>query len=126
MMPEERQALEALCEERDIDLDCEWEDVGNMALKDVLDGTEQLEVSNARGELMDLTQELKDYHTCRNCILRHNEAFDQQLPALTQAYLDWSYYTWTKGKSKEYLPKSADDDNSATSWMLHVIDVYHK
>ncbi|KAI6103353.1 hypothetical protein EDD16DRAFT_1696251 [Pisolithus croceorrhizus] len=137
-MPEERQALEALHEERDIDLDCEWEDAGNMALEDVLDGTEQLEVSNAGGELMDLAQELlgelfkdyshkgaqrKDYRTHRNRILRHNEAFDQQLPALTQAYLDWSY-TWTKGKSKEYFPKSADDDNHAPSWTLHVIDVY--
>ncbi|KAI5994764.1 hypothetical protein EDD15DRAFT_2195896 [Pisolithus albus] len=58
-----------------------------------------------------------------NCILRRNEAFDQQLPALTQAYLCWSY-TWTKGKSREYFPKSADDGNSVTSWTLHVIDVY--
>ncbi|KAI6104922.1 hypothetical protein EV401DRAFT_2060716 [Pisolithus croceorrhizus] len=109
-----------------------------MALEDVLDGTEQLEVSNAGGELTDIAQELlgelfkdysrkgaqrKDYRTCRDRILRRNEAFDQQLPALTQAYLDWSY-TWTKGKSKEYFPKSADNGSSATSWTLHVIDVY--
>ncbi|KAI6125002.1 hypothetical protein EDD16DRAFT_1763245, partial [Pisolithus croceorrhizus] len=109
-----------------------------MALEDVLDGTEQLEVSNARGELTDIAQELlgelfkdysrkgaqrKDYRTRRDRILRRNEAFDQQLPALTQAYLDWSY-TWTKGKSKEYFPKSADNGSSATSWTLHVIDVY--
>ncbi|KAI6094285.1 hypothetical protein EDD16DRAFT_1447419, partial [Pisolithus croceorrhizus] len=119
------QALEALCEDRNIDLDCEWEDAGNMALEDVLDGTEQLEVSNAGGELTDIAQELKDYRTCRDRILRRNEAFDQQLPALTQAYLDWSY-TWTKGKSKEYFPKSADNGSSATSWTLHVIDVYRK
>ncbi|KAI6118305.1 hypothetical protein F5141DRAFT_1212200 [Pisolithus sp. B1] len=124
-MPEEQQALEALHEEKDIDLDCEWEDVGNMALEDVLDGTEQLE--ELLGELFkDYSCKgtwRKDYHTCHDHILRHNEVFDQKLPVLTQAYLDWSY-TWTKGKSKEYFPKSADDGSSATSWMLHVIDVY--
>ncbi|KAI6120247.1 hypothetical protein EDD16DRAFT_1705971 [Pisolithus croceorrhizus] len=43
MMLEEQQALEALCEDRNIDLGCKWEDARNMALKDVLDGTEQLE-----------------------------------------------------------------------------------
>ncbi|KAI6098474.1 hypothetical protein F5141DRAFT_1219549 [Pisolithus sp. B1] len=42
-MPEEQQALEALHEERGIDLDCEWEDVGSMALDNILDSTEQLE-----------------------------------------------------------------------------------
>ncbi|KAI6016132.1 hypothetical protein BKA83DRAFT_4465493 [Pisolithus microcarpus] len=140
MGPEERQALEALCEETDTDWDCKWEDAGNMALEDVLDGTEQLEVSNARGELTDLTQELlgelfkdyshkgpwrKDYRMHCNHILRRNEVFNQQLPMLTQAYLYWSY-AWTKGKSKEYFPKSADDGNSVASWTLHVIDVYHK
>ncbi|KAI6023498.1 hypothetical protein BKA83DRAFT_36876, partial [Pisolithus microcarpus] len=116
-------------EEMDTDWDCKWEDAGNMALEDVLDGTEQLEVSNAGGELTDLTQELlgpwrKDYRMHHNRILRRNEVFNQQLPMLTQAYLYWSY-AWTKGKSKEYFPKSADDGNSVASWTLHVIDVYH-
>ncbi|KAI5988030.1 hypothetical protein EDD15DRAFT_2172946, partial [Pisolithus albus] len=101
-----------------------WEDAGNTALGDVLDGTEQLEVSNAGGELTDLARE-KDYRMPRDRILRRNEVFDQQLPALTQAYLCWSY-TWTKGKSREYFPKSADDGNSVTSWTLQVIDVYCK
>ncbi|KAI5988437.1 hypothetical protein EDD15DRAFT_2141888, partial [Pisolithus albus] len=91
MMPEERQALEALREEKNKDQECEWEDVGNIALEDVLDGTEQLEVSNAGGELTDLAQELKDYRMRRDRILRRDEAFNQQLPTLTQAYLDWSY-----------------------------------
>ncbi|KAI6001444.1 hypothetical protein EDD15DRAFT_2361851 [Pisolithus albus] len=124
-MPEERQALEALREERDVDLDYEWEDAGNMTLEDVLDGTEQLE--ELLGDLFkDYSRKgarRKDYRTRRDRILRRNEAFDQQLPALTQAYLDWSY-TWMKGKSKEYFPESADDGSSATSWTLHVIDVY--
>ncbi|KAI5985883.1 hypothetical protein EDD15DRAFT_2175514 [Pisolithus albus] len=136
MGPEERQALEALCEGTDTEWDYEWEDAANVALEDVLDGTEQLEVSNAGGELTDLSQELlgelfkdysrkgprrKDYRTRRDRILRRNEAFEQQLPALTQAYLHWSY-TWTKGRSREYFPKSADDGNSVTSCTLHVID----
>ncbi|KIK13980.1 hypothetical protein PISMIDRAFT_17607 [Pisolithus microcarpus 441] len=43
MMPEERQALEALREERNKDQECEWEDAGNIVFEDVLDGTEQLE-----------------------------------------------------------------------------------
>ncbi|KIK11294.1 hypothetical protein PISMIDRAFT_19651 [Pisolithus microcarpus 441] len=43
MMPEERQALEALHEEKNKDQECEWEDAGNIAFEDVLDGTEQLE-----------------------------------------------------------------------------------
>ncbi|KAI5985962.1 hypothetical protein EDD15DRAFT_2175409 [Pisolithus albus] len=137
-MPEERQALEALREERNIDQGCEWEDAGNIGFEDILDGTEQLEVSNAGGELTDLARELlgelfkdysrkgprrKDYRTRRDRILRRNEAFNQQLPALTQAYLDWSY-TWAKESRKEYFPKSGDGGGSATSWTLHVIDVY--
>ncbi|KAI6014150.1 hypothetical protein BKA83DRAFT_4473883 [Pisolithus microcarpus] len=138
MMPEERQALEALREEKNKDQECEWEDAGNIAFEDVLDGTEQLEVSNAGGELTDLAQELlgelfkdysrkgpqrKDYRTRRDRILRRDEAFNQQLPALTQAYLDWSY-TREKERRKEYFPKSEGDGGSAASWTLHVIDVY--
>ncbi|KAI6027836.1 hypothetical protein BKA83DRAFT_4471322 [Pisolithus microcarpus] len=138
MMPEERQALEALREEKNKDQECEWEDAGNIAFEDVLDGTEQLEVSNAGGELTDLAQELlgelfkdysrkgpqrKDYRTRCDRILRRDEAFNQQLPALTQAYLDWSY-TREKERRKEYFPKSEGDGSSAASWMLHVIDVY--
>ncbi|KAI6017015.1 hypothetical protein BKA83DRAFT_4465278 [Pisolithus microcarpus] len=42
-MPEERQALEALREERNKDQECEWEDAGNITFEDVLNGTEQLE-----------------------------------------------------------------------------------
>ena len=56
MKPEECQALEALRQEKD--MDCDWEDAGNVSFGDILNGTEQLEVSNAGGELMDLTQEL--------------------------------------------------------------------
>ncbi|KAI6017609.1 hypothetical protein BKA83DRAFT_4058793 [Pisolithus microcarpus] len=137
-MPEERQALEALREERNKDQECEWEDAGNITFEDVLNGTEQLEVSNAGGELTDLAQELlgelfkdysrkgpqrKDYRTRRDRVLLRNEAFSQQLPALTQAYLDWSY-AWAKEKSKEYFPKFDDDSGSAASWTVHVIDVY--
>ena len=54
MKPDERQALEALWQERDMD----WEDAGDISFGDILNGTEQLEVSNAGGELMDLAQEL--------------------------------------------------------------------
>ena len=56
MKPEERQALEALQQEKDMDFD--WEDAGGLSFGDILNGTEQLEVSNAGGELMDLAQEL--------------------------------------------------------------------
>ncbi|KAI6027989.1 hypothetical protein BKA83DRAFT_4123828 [Pisolithus microcarpus] len=91
MMPEEQQALEALHEERNKDQECKWEDTGNIVFKDILDGTEQ------------------------------PEAFNQQLPALTQAYLDWSY-TWAKERRREYFPKSKDGGGSATSWTLHVIN----
>ncbi|KAI6032301.1 hypothetical protein BKA83DRAFT_4558705 [Pisolithus microcarpus] len=125
MMPEERQALEALREERNKDQECEWEDAGNIVFEDVLDGTEQLE--ELLGELFkDYSRKgprRKDYRTRRDRILRRNEAFDQQLPALTQAYLDWSY-TWAKERSKEYFPKPEDGGGSATSWTLRVIDVY--
>ncbi|KAI5994763.1 hypothetical protein EDD15DRAFT_2195895 [Pisolithus albus] len=48
MGPEECQALEALREETDRDWDCEWEDTGDMALGDVLDGTKQLELQSQR------------------------------------------------------------------------------
>ena len=54
MKPDERQALEALWQERDMD----WEDAGDISFGDILNGTEQLEVSNAGGELMDLAQGL--------------------------------------------------------------------
>ncbi|KAI6027273.1 hypothetical protein BKA83DRAFT_4576942 [Pisolithus microcarpus] len=125
MMPEERQALEALCEEKNKDQECEWEDAGNIAFEDVLDGTEQLE--ELLGELFkDYSRkgpQRKDYRTHRDRILRRDEAFNQQLPALTQAYLDWSY-TREKERRKEYFPKSEGDGGSAASWMLHVIDVY--
>ncbi|KAI6023100.1 hypothetical protein BKA83DRAFT_4493227 [Pisolithus microcarpus] len=125
MMPEERQALEALHEERNKDQECEWEDAGNIVFEDVLDGTEQLE--ELLGKLFkDYSRKgprRKDYRMHRDHILRRNEAFDQQLPALTQAYLDWSY-TWAKERSKEYFPKPEDGGGSATSWTLRIIDVY--
>ena len=54
MKPDERQALEALRQDKDMD----WEDTGDVSFGDILNGTEQLEVSNAGGELMDLAQEL--------------------------------------------------------------------
>lgn len=84
MMPEERQALEALREERDVDLDYEWEDAGNMTLEDVLDGKELLGDSSSCSYSRKGARR-KDYRTRRDRILRRNEAFDQQLPALTQA-----------------------------------------
>ncbi|KIK20250.1 hypothetical protein PISMIDRAFT_13140 [Pisolithus microcarpus 441] len=125
MMPEEQQALEALREDRNKDQECEWEDAGNITFEDVLNGTEQLE--ELLGELFkDYSRkgpQRKDYQMRRDRILLRNEAFSQQLPALTQAYLDWSY-AWAKEKSKEYFPKFNDDSGSAASWMVHVIDVY--
>ncbi|KIK17769.1 hypothetical protein PISMIDRAFT_14853 [Pisolithus microcarpus 441] len=125
MMPEEQQALEALHEERNKDQECKWEDAGNIVFEDVLDGTEQLE--ELLGELFkDYSHkgpQRKDYQMRCDCILHRNEAFNQQLPALTQAYLDWSY-TWAKERSKEYFPKPKDGGSSATLWMLRIIDVY--
>ena len=67
----------------------------------------------------------KDHRTRRDRVLRRNEAFRQQLPVLTQAYLNWSHEHAQKG-NKEYFPVAANVDNNGELWLLQVIDVYRE
>ena len=66
----------------------------------------------------------KDHRTRRDRVLRRNDAFRQQLPALTQADLNWSH-EWAQKDNKEYFPKAAGVGASGT-WSLQVIDVFHE
>ena len=65
----------------------------------------------------------KDHRTRRDRVLRRNDAFRQQLPVLTEAYLNWSHERAQKD-NKEYFP--IDVGNSDKSWSLQVIDVYRE
>ncbi|KAG2040098.1 hypothetical protein BDR03DRAFT_932884 [Suillus americanus] len=116
-----------------------------MDFSDVLNGTEPLPISHAGSEFADLARNLlgdfwnikdqcrgrkrTDNHTRRDRILRRNQAFAGQLPAMTDAYL-----TWSLEKSRTDLNgffdrlRSGDahlpESESTGQWTINVVDVF--
>ncbi|KAG1844390.1 hypothetical protein F4604DRAFT_1884460 [Suillus subluteus] len=98
MTPEEKCAHEALQERN---WDDHFDDNGELS-SSILDGSEPVDISHAGSEFFELTREMMgdfwnvsswaqhpDYRTRRNRTQRRTEAFDNQMPVLIHAYLDW-------------------------------------
>ncbi|KAG1805499.1 hypothetical protein EV424DRAFT_1474356 [Suillus variegatus] len=105
MTLEEKRALEALQERNDDNIMFDGFNGDDDFGSSVLDGSESVNISHAGGELHELTRQLisdfwkgnsqtrghrADYRTRRDRTRRRTEAFDQQMSALTRAYLDWN------------------------------------
>ncbi|KAI6146179.1 hypothetical protein BKA82DRAFT_4330387 [Pisolithus tinctorius] len=125
-----------------IDNSDSWEDCEEAVLDGVLDGTHILEISNAGGELSDLIRDMYsdfeagsekctkrvDHRMHRDRIIRHSQAFDLQMPALTRSYLEWNHAqasTPARGHFAERV-EAEDLGNglSAGTWRVHVVDVF--
>ncbi|KAG2126322.1 hypothetical protein DEU56DRAFT_872938 [Suillus clintonianus] len=106
MTLEQRQALQALVERHD-GADDDMSMDFSSDFNEILRGDQQLEISHSGRELEDLAQEImgdfwkgttpkghgprrNDHRTRRDRVQHRVDAFDAQLPAITEAYLEWS------------------------------------
>lgn len=114
MTPDERRSYQAL---RELPTEAHQNSDDWIMLDDILDGSRRLEVSHEGGELSalaDLTDEWRksyvihvysrncyrltlssrlcrvDYRTRQDRTERRTQAFEKQMEAITEAYLDWS------------------------------------
>ncbi|KAG2124204.1 hypothetical protein DEU56DRAFT_923609 [Suillus clintonianus] len=111
MSLDERRALEALKEDNNSTIDGWQDDYDDFSFGNVCDGTEPLAISHAGGEFTDLAREvLGDFW---------KNAFAEQLPAITDAYLAWSL---AKCKEGENLGLDGFDYGQ---WPMSVIDVFY-
>ncbi|KAG1864922.1 hypothetical protein DFJ58DRAFT_724481 [Suillus subalutaceus] len=142
MSLDECRALEALKEDTNTTIE-DWEaNCDDMSFGDVWDGTEPLATSHAGGEFTDLAREVLgdfwkinnrvqcvDNHTRHDCVLRRNQAFTEQMPVMTDAYLAWSL-TKFKEEFKSFFERLQNEDlerNSAQDcgeWSISMIDVF--
>ncbi|KAH7904826.1 hypothetical protein BJ138DRAFT_1119044 [Hygrophoropsis aurantiaca] len=142
---DQRRILDALVERRGEFVDDGWQSSAGDYLDSVLSGDHPLDISHGGEEFSELAREvmgdfwrldqnLPDRHrrsenrTRRDCILRRTEAFDQQLPELTDGYLNWSLNRSKAGKKsffEEFRRDENDVINDANSgqWPIKVIDV---
>ncbi|KAG1888193.1 hypothetical protein F4604DRAFT_1877353 [Suillus subluteus] len=105
--------------------------------------TELLAISHAGGEFTDLAREVLgdfwkinnrvqhvDNRTRRDHVLRRNQAFTEQMPVMTDAYLAWSL-TKSKEEFKSFFERLQNEDlerNSARDcgeWSISVIDMFY-
>ncbi|KAG2089748.1 uncharacterized protein F5147DRAFT_587027 [Suillus discolor] len=125
MSPEECRWLEALAHQHNT-FDSMDYDNDNTDFKNVLDGTHSIDISHAGDEFQDLAREIyKDF----DHIQQHVNAFDQQLFALTDAYLKWSYGC-AQHRFKDFMEvhrnaQSQSDPNSGV-WDVQVVDIFCK
>ncbi|KAG1770795.1 hypothetical protein EV702DRAFT_1248949 [Suillus placidus] len=142
MTLEQRQALQALVERHDgADNDASMDFSSDF--NDILRGDQCLEISHSGGELEDLAQEImgdfwkgttpksqgprqNDHRTRRDRIQRRADAFDAQLPAITEAYLDWSLQRVQSGTRPGFFHQMAKDalnevEADSGSWTATVI-----
>ncbi|KIK35300.1 hypothetical protein CY34DRAFT_26644 [Suillus luteus UH-Slu-Lm8-n1] len=114
--------------------------------KNMLTGAQPIDVSHAGGKFHDLAREIygdfwtlelrtpnkrghrEDHRTRRDCIQHCVDAFNQQMPALVDAYLIWSLNRAKEGvKSFFEVNRHSDppsDPNSGT-WNVRVVDTYY-
>ncbi|KIN95222.1 hypothetical protein M404DRAFT_34342 [Pisolithus tinctorius Marx 270] len=111
-----------------------WEDCEEAVLDGVLDGTHILEISNMGGELSDLIRDMYldfeagsekrtkrvDHHTRQDRIIRHSQAFDLQMPALTRSYLEWNHAQASTPARGHFVERAEAEDlgngSSAGTW----------
>jgi len=71
----------------------------------------------------------RDYRTHRDRAQLRATAFEQQIPAVAEAYLTWSFscsQQGHKGFFKEFTGASASMDNCTGKVTLNVIDIFCK
>ncbi|KAG2743934.1 hypothetical protein P692DRAFT_201722566, partial [Suillus brevipes Sb2] len=116
---EEKRALEALRQSRT--------DVGEYGFDgdddfgaNVLDGSEPIDISHAGGELQELTRKLVgDFWK-----MRRTQAFDNQMSALTDAYMDWHLVHSTLDGRGFFSRYSDVQDMNEGSIEIKVVDVF--
>ncbi|KAG0695695.1 hypothetical protein DFH29DRAFT_984896 [Suillus ampliporus] len=139
----ERQTLERLVDRQTEDdtFDGTWDDTD---FQEVLRGEERIEISNAGGEFKDLAREVfgdfwkpterqygrstrVDHRTRRDRIQRRIDAFNKQMPAMVDAFLDWSN-TRAKSKIRGFfgVQSGADLDPDSGSWPVTVVDLFRE
>ncbi|KAG2357549.1 hypothetical protein BDR07DRAFT_1453047 [Suillus spraguei] len=109
-----------------------------MSFGDIWNGTKPLAISHAGGKFTDLAREVLgdfwkmnnrvqrvDNRTHRDRVLRRNQAFTEQMPVMTDAYLAWSL-----AKSKEEFKSFFErlERNLAQDcgeWSISVIDIFY-
>ncbi|KAF8143148.1 hypothetical protein K438DRAFT_1876673 [Mycena galopus ATCC 62051] len=106
--------------------DNEWEDVGgyseassSVGIDGIMDGSEQIELSHAGGELLqsiedDLEQEIAsnkrwDWRTRRNRTEELNQGFQAQMPEMLKAYMRWC---------------ESEERGSPEVWTITVVDMF--
>ncbi|KAG1900426.1 uncharacterized protein F5891DRAFT_1128589 [Suillus fuscotomentosus] len=108
---------------------------------DVWNGTESIAISHAGGEFTDLAREVLgdfwkinnrvrrvDNRTHRDRVLRRNQAFTEQMPAMIDAYLAWSLAK-SKEEFKSFFERLRNEELENNSdygeWSISVIDVFY-
>ncbi|EIW82713.1 hypothetical protein CONPUDRAFT_163795 [Coniophora puteana RWD-64-598 SS2] len=110
----------------------EWVDFGG-----IVDGSEEISVSHAGGEFQELARQFYedlrksvsdragkrvDYRTRRDRGLRRDQTFLRQLPAMVDAYLEWSYRRDRSGRGSD-TPVGEKAEESV-GVQMRVIDVF--
>ncbi|KAG2089876.1 uncharacterized protein F5147DRAFT_780521 [Suillus discolor] len=141
MTAKERQALEALKDPLTFPPNID-EDSEDFNINDICDGADTLSISHARGEFGDLVRgvlgevwRLKGRDGARraqcvdNCmrhdrVLWRNDAFNEQIQGMTEAYLIWSLEKSQKGFKNflDHLCSEGTDDVNGGQWPVTVVD----
>ncbi|KAG1789326.1 hypothetical protein EV424DRAFT_1476376 [Suillus variegatus] len=140
MSSDERRALEALKEDKNATIE-DWQEGCDDSFGDVWNGTELIAISHAGGEFADLAREVLgdfwktnnrvrrvDNRTRRDRVLRRNQAFTEQMPAMIDAYLAWSLAK-SKEEFKSFFERLRNEELESNSdygeWSISVIDVFY-
>lgn len=67
-----------------------------------------------------------DNRTRRDRVLRRNEAFTKQIPAMTDAYLVWSLEKSKMGHRSFFDQFHKEELDDGSEWAMTIIDVYCK
>ncbi|KAG1899795.1 uncharacterized protein F5891DRAFT_1128794 [Suillus fuscotomentosus] len=140
MSSDERRALEALKEDKNATID-DWQEGCDDSFGDVWNGTESIAISHAGGEFTDLAREVLgdfwkinnrvrrvDNRTRRDRVLRRNQAYTEQMPAMIDAYLAWSLAK-SKEEFKSFFERLRNEELENNSdygeWSISVIDMFY-
>ncbi|KAG1893159.1 uncharacterized protein F5891DRAFT_1131377 [Suillus fuscotomentosus] len=137
MTVDECRALEALRDNSALHPSFE-EGTEDFDFGDVWNGTEALPISHAGGEFNDLARGILgdtwkiqdgtrgvrrvDNRTRRDRVLRRNEAFTKQIPAMTDAYLVWSLEKSRMGHRSFFDQSHKGELEDGSEWAMTIVD----
>ncbi|KAG1752813.1 hypothetical protein EDB19DRAFT_1824237 [Suillus lakei] len=121
------------------------EDLDDFGFGEILNGADTLPISHAGGEFDDLARGVLgdvwkvqdsfrsvrrvDNRTRRDRVLRRNIAFSEQIPAMTEAYLEWCLEKSQMGFRSFFdrLHSEESGTNEAVDkWSMTIVDVFCK